>query len=70
MFAGVEGTGTIVVQEVLLEFLSVGFCGWVWQGGRDWWWLCPFGAMAFLLWCGAAAELMELWDWFLRFRSQ
>ena len=52
MFAGVEGAGIVLVQKVLLEFLPVGFCSWVWQRGRDWWWLCPFGALIFLLWWG------------------
>ena len=52
MFAGVEGAGIVVVQKVLLEFLPVGFCSRVWQRGRDWWWLCPFGALTFLLWWG------------------
>ena len=40
----------VVVQEVLLEFLPVRICGWVWLGGGDWWWLGPFGALTFLLW--------------------
>ena len=57
MFACVEGAGVVVVQKVLLEFLPVGVCGWVWQGGRDWWWFYPFGA---LLWwgggCGANGD--------------
>ena len=52
MFADIKSAGTIVVQEVLLEFLPVGIGGWVWQGCRDWWWLCPFGALTFLLWWG------------------
>ena len=52
MFTDVEGAGTVVVQKVLLEFLPVGFCGWVRQGGRDWWWLSLFGALTFLLWWG------------------
>ena len=27
---GVEHAGGIVIQEVMLEFLPVGFCGWEW----------------------------------------
>ena len=30
MFTGVEGTRCVVVQEVLLKLLSIGFSGWVW----------------------------------------
>ena len=30
MFTGVEHAGGVVIQEVLLEFLPVGFCGWEW----------------------------------------
>ena len=48
MFTGVEGAGAIVFQKVLLEFLPVGFCGWVGQGGGSWWWLSS-GALTFLL---------------------
>ena len=56
MFTRVEDAGAIIVWEILLEFTPVGFCGWVWQGSRDWWWLCPFWAMAFLLWGGSGGS--------------
>ena len=32
MLTCVEGTGAVIVQEILLEFIPVGFCGWVWYG--------------------------------------
>ena len=54
MLTDVEGAGTVVVQKVLLKFLPVGFCGWVWQRGGDWWWFGPFGALTFLLWWGGS----------------
>ena len=36
MFTGVKGAGAVVVQNVILEFLPVGFCGWVGQGDGGW----------------------------------
>ena len=62
MFTMVECAQCIVIQEVLMELLPVGFCGWESYGGKNLGWLCSFEALTFLSWCGAFVVLMGFAD--------
>ena len=38
MLAGVEGAGSVIIQQPLLQFHPVGFSRWEWDfGGLGWW---------------------------------
>ena len=70
MFTDVEGAGTVVVQKILLKILPVGFCGWVWQRGGDWWWFGPFGALKFPVVAGRQWRHQQSYRyWFRQLRS-